>query len=157
MRGSCSENLLDLPACVHLEASSCPSYHLQWHQNRPWHSCCHSNVFSVTGKFTFSHSLFFCISSQLLRQQLRILMVLWFLLADFAALTVLGVCLVDLGLLTWCWEVESSFWQQSEQESNRVPLTWVETGQCFQTEFDLWLFPSHQISQHGQPPFMSPF
>lgn len=30
-----------------------------------------------------------------------------------------------------------------------------ETGQCFQTEFDLWLFPSCQVSQHGQPPLTS--
>lgn len=46
-----------------------------------------------------SSILFFCISSQLLRQQLKILIVLWFLVADFAALTVLGVCLVDTGFL----------------------------------------------------------
>lgn len=46
------------------------------------------------------------------------------------------------------------FGQQSEQQSNRVPLTWVGAGQSFQTAFDLWLFPSHQVSQHGQPPFI---
>lgn len=81
--------------CVYVEVASCPSYHLQQSQHRPWHSRCHSSAFSTTGKWCFSPILFFCMSSQFLRQQLRILIVLWFLMSAFALFGCSGGCLVD--------------------------------------------------------------
>lgn len=127
--------------------------------------------------YAFSYSLFGT-SSQLLRQQLRILIVLWFLVADFAALTVLGglfgwfggfspnafsghYCSVNhsfyslAGYLLMLGGRVSPFSSNLSSRVTRAPLTWLETEQCFQTEFDLCFFPSHRISQHGQPSLVS--